>query len=279
VTDYKAIFEAFESTLFTVDSQGLSPKEIQARLEASKNYETKRLSDDECYEMLVDAIFYPGLPEKIVIDRLPVVHCHFRNYREVARFGKSDIEAILSDTAMIRNPRKIEASVHNAKALAEISSEFGSLRLYLDFFEATDSAGRFILLKEDLQDRFVHFGDFTAYRFLADSGLPVLQPDPTVERILARLGILQAGPERNTLIHHGQLLKEQFSYAFKRLWPTLVIREGMTFAEQTALPIRYIEAVFKLFGQTICLQANPQCAGCGANQHCEFYAKNQAEAA
>jgi 3-methyladenine DNA glycosylase Tag len=275
VIDYQATFVAIESTLLSIGSPGLSPEETKLRLEPYKGTPTECPADDDCYSMLVDAIFYSGLPEPIVIDKLPVVHRHFRNYREVANFGEGEVEAILSDKAMIRNPRKIQACAHNAKALAEIGNEFGSLRLYIDSFEARDSAGRFILLKEDLQARFVHFGDYTAYRFLADVGLPVLLPDPIVERIFARLGILQAGPERNTLIHHGQLLKEQFSYAFKRLWPTLVIREGMTFAEQTALPIRYIEAVFKLYGQAICLETKPRCSECEANKDCEFYAKDQ----
>jgi len=50
---------------------------------------------------------------------------------KVAKYGKEDIETLLKDSGIIRNRRKIEAAVANAKAFLEIQKEFGSFDKYI----------------------------------------------------------------------------------------------------------------------------------------------------
>lgn len=49
----------------------------------------------------------------------------------VARFGEQQILEMLSDTAIIRNRKKIESSVNNARRFQEVQDEFGSFCNYL----------------------------------------------------------------------------------------------------------------------------------------------------
>lgn len=49
----------------------------------------------------------------------------------VARFGDADVTRLLGDAGIIRNRRKIEASVRNARAFLAIREEFGSFDAWL----------------------------------------------------------------------------------------------------------------------------------------------------
>jgi DNA-3-methyladenine glycosylase I len=49
----------------------------------------------------------------------------------VAEFGKREVERLLRNDGIIRNRRKIEASVNNAKRFLEIRREFGSFDAYI----------------------------------------------------------------------------------------------------------------------------------------------------
>lgn len=49
----------------------------------------------------------------------------------VARLGPADVERLLGDTGIIRNRRKIESAISNARAFLEISQEFGSFDSYI----------------------------------------------------------------------------------------------------------------------------------------------------
>jgi DNA-3-methyladenine glycosylase I len=50
---------------------------------------------------------------------------------KVAAYGPRKIEALMGDAGIVRNRRKIEASVNNARRFLEVASEFGSFTRYL----------------------------------------------------------------------------------------------------------------------------------------------------
>lgn len=50
---------------------------------------------------------------------------------KVARYDQKKIEELLSDPGIIRNRKKIEASVENARRFLEVQKEFGSFSSYL----------------------------------------------------------------------------------------------------------------------------------------------------
>ena len=52
----------------------------------------------------------------------------------VARFGPRDVERLLADASIVRNRAKIESTITNARALAEVAREFGSFDAYVRSF-------------------------------------------------------------------------------------------------------------------------------------------------
>jgi DNA-3-methyladenine glycosylase I len=62
---------------------------------------------------------------------------HYRRLYEnfdavkVSQFGPDQVEAMLQDPGIIRNRKKIEASINNARIFLEIQKEFGSFSNYL----------------------------------------------------------------------------------------------------------------------------------------------------
>lgn len=49
----------------------------------------------------------------------------------VATFDETDVERLLNNPGLVRNRRKIEASINNAKRFIEIQQEFGSFDTYI----------------------------------------------------------------------------------------------------------------------------------------------------
>ncbi|WP_215146013.1 DNA-3-methyladenine glycosylase I [Exiguobacterium qingdaonense] len=57
----------------------------------------------------------------------------YRNFHvtEVAQFTDEDVERLMSDSGIVRNRRKIDASINNAKQFIKIQQEFGSFDSYI----------------------------------------------------------------------------------------------------------------------------------------------------
>ena len=56
---------------------------------------------------------------------------HF-NIDKVARYSERKKEKLMLDAGIIRNRLKIEATIHNAKAIQQLQKEFGSFKNWLD---------------------------------------------------------------------------------------------------------------------------------------------------
>lgn len=53
------------------------------------------------------------------------------DYEKIARYDSDKIEELLKDTGIVRNRRKIEAAVANARAFISIQKEYGSFDKYI----------------------------------------------------------------------------------------------------------------------------------------------------
>lgn len=51
--------------------------------------------------------------------------------RKVAAFGEADVERLLQDASIVRNRKKIEAAVRNARAFCNIQEQYGSFDAYI----------------------------------------------------------------------------------------------------------------------------------------------------
>ena len=254
---YERAFRVAEDTLVQYGSHHLAPEKIRAELDRYKTFESRELSDQLCFSILVYVTFYSGFRAATVTSRSNTINRYFPDWRTVANYGEGDVNRILSDPQMIRNRRKITACVENARIMRELINKHGSFGSYLSSFEPTESFENLLLLKEELETRFQYLGEVTVYHFLTDIGMPVLKPDRVICRIFHRLGLAD---------NEGQLLK--------------TVIQGRKFAEATGLPIRYIDIVFVAYGQAqskefgvdrgICLR-EPRCQICGLTQFCCRY--------
>ena len=90
-------------------------------------------NDQELFAMLILEGAQAGLSWNTIIEKE-------ENYREafdefdpeiVADYDKDKIEELMNNEGIIRNRRKIEAAVNNAKAFLKIQKEFGSFDKYI----------------------------------------------------------------------------------------------------------------------------------------------------
>lgn len=120
-------------------------------------------------EVLSKAVFESGMSWRIVEAKWPGFREAFDGFdpARIAEYTPADIERLAQDTRIIRNQRKIEATIHNAQVMLDLEREFGSLKAYLQ------AQGDFWATVRDMRRRFKHVGDFGAYYFLYVVGEPV----------------------------------------------------------------------------------------------------------
>jgi len=131
-------------------------------------------------EVLTKAVFQSGMSWRVVEAKWSGFREAFSGFdpQTIARLTEKDIDRLAEDTRIIRNRRKIEATVDNAVEMLEIEKEFGSIRAYLRSrpgFEETVA---------DLRRRFRFVGEMGAYYFLYVVGEPV----PPHDQVQAQRG-------------------------------------------------------------------------------------------
>ena len=89
--------------------------------------------DHRLYEMLVLEGAQAGLSWSTILHRREHYRRAFDGFdpAKVAAYAEKDIERLLGETGVIRNRRKIESAVNNARRLLEVQREFGSFDAYV----------------------------------------------------------------------------------------------------------------------------------------------------
>ncbi|MBI2765046.1 MAG: DNA-3-methyladenine glycosylase I [Chloroflexi bacterium] len=120
-------------------------------------------------EVLTKAVFESGMSWRVIEAKWDGFRAAFRGFdpEAVANLSPDEVDALTADTRIIRNRRKIEATVHNAATMLALDAEFHGFQNYLQ------SQGEVISLLADMKKRFKFVGDFGAYYFLYVVGQPV----------------------------------------------------------------------------------------------------------
>ncbi len=107
-------------------------------------------------------IFQAGISWKVVENKWPGISEAFRGFEPlaVASLNERDLAELSDDNRIIRNRRKIEAIVENARQMIELDEKFGGFRQYLR------SHGDFDATAADLRKRFRFLGEHGTYYFL-----------------------------------------------------------------------------------------------------------------
>lgn len=123
-------------------------------------------------EKLTEAVFQPGLSWTVIRQKWPGFQELFFGFAvpTVAAFDEQDVERLLEDRRIIRNGRKIKATIDNARVMHNLIQEHGSFHAYLRTLDGQDYWSRAkILIKQ-----FKFLGDMGAYFFLWSVGEEVL---------------------------------------------------------------------------------------------------------
>ncbi len=132
----------------------------------------ERPADDAGYlEQLTKAIFRSGFSWHVIRDKWPNFQRAFDRFEvaRVAAYDERDVERLLADDGIVRNGRKIEATIHNACAVQELAGRHGSFHAYLRSLDGLDYPAR----RKELCGRFSHLGPTGAFVFLYSVAEPV----------------------------------------------------------------------------------------------------------
>jgi DNA-3-methyladenine glycosylase I len=129
-------------------------------VEAPKKIRPRSLAD--YLEVMTQAVFQSGMSWQVVKSKWDGFRKAFFEFdpERVAALTPKQIDKITEDPGIIRNAKKILATVDNADTLLSIDREYGGFKKYLR------SHGGFEETAADLKRQFSFIGDFGAYYFL-----------------------------------------------------------------------------------------------------------------
>jgi len=144
--------------------------------------------DRKLFEMLILEGAQAGLSWLTILKRREGYRKAFASFDpvKVAKFGPEKVEALMLEEGIIRNRRKIESTIENAKAFLNVQKELGSFDRYIwRFVEGKPIIGKWKSLREipaetplsiaisrDLRKRGFNFvGPTITYAFLQACGL------------------------------------------------------------------------------------------------------------
>jgi len=92
-----------------------------------------RFDDPYLYEMLILESFQAGLSWECVLNKREAFRRAYDGFdcEMVCAYGEDKIAQLCADPAIIRNKRKIEASIRNSRVFKDIVAELGSFYAYL----------------------------------------------------------------------------------------------------------------------------------------------------
>jgi 3-methyladenine DNA glycosylase Tag len=121
-------------------------------------------SDNGYLAQMTKAIFQAGFSWRVVNDKWPNFQQAFDGFDvgTVAAYDEREMDRLLSDEGIVRNGRKISATIENANAMQRISVEHGSFYGYLRSMDDWSYADR----RAELSKRFKGLGPTGVFVFL-----------------------------------------------------------------------------------------------------------------
>ena len=144
--------------------------------------------DNEIFATLFLEIFAAGLSWRIILEKESNLRQAFDNFvpNVVAMYNENNIKSLLSNVGIIRNIKKIEATINNAKIFLKIQKNFGSFNNYIWNFTSYNIIDHHLKNGEDMPARnelsdaickdmkqkgFKFIGSITIYSFLQGIGI------------------------------------------------------------------------------------------------------------
>ncbi|MCW4051346.1 MAG: DNA-3-methyladenine glycosylase I [Candidatus Bathyarchaeota archaeon] len=144
-------------------------------------YKDRRPETDNAYfENLTRCIFQAGLSWQLIANKWSCFQKAFDGFEipKVAAYSTDDIKRLSEDPSIIRNKRKILATLHNAREFERITKERKSFQKWLD---GIDKSNNYDLVLKRLKATFKHIGSSNGSIFLWSVGEPI-KHDPSMHR-------------------------------------------------------------------------------------------------
>ena len=115
-------------------------------------------------EQITKAVFRSGFSWPVIENKWPNFRRAFAGFDPdtIAAFDEDDLERLLTDAGIVRNGRKIEATVKNARTLQALIKQHGSFHSYLRSMDTWEYAEK----SKELQKQFSHLGKTGTFTFL-----------------------------------------------------------------------------------------------------------------
>jgi len=125
----------------------------------------KPKSDQEYFEILCLCILQAGLNWGVVRKNWQKYRKGFYNFN-MSRLAKAEPKELMKQPNAIRNLKKIEGIIYNAKEFQKIKKEYGSFSNFLRSLRQMKDEE----VIESLVERFKHVGEYTAEYYLHSVG-------------------------------------------------------------------------------------------------------------
>jgi len=137
-------------------------------------------------DVMSKSVFQSGISWAVVEKKWPGTREAFDGFDavKVADYKPEDIERLVQDSRIIRNRRKVEGVVHNARTIVALDREHRGFQKYLRSQPDYDS------LAADMRKRFKFLGDIGIYHFL----WVVSEPVPEYEEWRRSHGVREMAP-------------------------------------------------------------------------------------
>ena len=113
-------------------------------------------------DVMSKAAFQSGISWKVVEAKWAGSREVFRDFdpQKLVELTPDEVDAMATDTRIIRNRRKVDATIHNAQVMLDLDREHGGFQKYLR------SHADFPSLVKDMRKHFKFMGDMGTYYFL-----------------------------------------------------------------------------------------------------------------
>lgn len=120
--------------------------------------------------IITRAVFQAGLSWSVIDARWDAYVNAFDGFdvAKVAAYDERDVERLMQTPGVIHSRAKIEGTIRNARVLAELEREYGSIREY------QASLRDYAAARKDAAQRFAYMGDLNTYywRFRTGAAVP-----------------------------------------------------------------------------------------------------------
>jgi DNA-3-methyladenine glycosylase I len=133
-------------------------------------------TDSGYFENLTRCVFQGGMNWRVIDKKWSNFRKAFEGFDigRIAGYGEADVEELMKDAGIVRNRRKILATIHNAREFKSINETSGSFKAWLSGLDKADNYAR---PKDELVKRLKNVGPGTASIFLHSVGEDIKHED------------------------------------------------------------------------------------------------------